>query len=197
MNKNKIKTLLQLFIDYFKVGLFTFGGGLSMIPLIEKTFVDKRKYITNDELLDIVSIAEATPGVIAVNCATYIGYKIQGFIGSLVATIGVTLPSFLVILLISYFYDSFIQIEVIKYLINGLTVGVTFLLFKAGAKIYKSYNKNWLGYVLIVLSFISLLVIKILNINISTILFILSGGLIYLIYFIVISYSAKKKEDKK
>jgi len=191
MKKDKLKLLLQLFIDYFKIGLFTFGGGLSMIPLIEKTFVEKRKLITNEELLDIVSIGEATPGVIAVNCATYIGYKVMGFIGSLISTIAVSLPSLIIILVISFFYDEFIKIEYVKYFVNGLTVGVTFLLFRAGFKIYKSYKKNWLGYILIVLSFLGLLIVKLFKLNISTIFFILAGGLIYLLYFVIIS--AKKK----
>ena len=82
MKNNRLKLILQLFIDYFKIGLFTFGGGLSMISLIQKTFVEKRKFITDDELLSITAIAESTPGVIAVNTATYIGYKVAGFFGA-------------------------------------------------------------------------------------------------------------------
>ena len=110
MEKSKFKILLQLFFDYFKVGLFTFGGGLSMIPLIERTFVEKRQLITKDELLSIISIAESTPGVIAVNIATYLGYKVRGVLGSIISTIAVILPSLIIISIISFFYEQYMEI---------------------------------------------------------------------------------------
>ena len=196
MKNNRLKLILQLFIDYFKIGLFTFGGGLSMISLIQKTFVEKRKFITDDELLSITAIAESTPGVIAVNTATYIGYKVAGFFGSFFSTIGVVLPSFIIILIISYFYDAFIEIKLIQYLISGLAVGVTYLLFRAGFKVYKTYEKNWLGYIIIALSFVAILSFKIFNINFSSIYIILIGGALFLIHYLL-TYKNNVKEDKE
>ena len=194
MKNNRLKLILQLFIDYFKIGLFTFGGGLSMISLIQKTFVEKRKFITDDELLSITAIAESTPGVIAVNTATYIGYKVAGFFGSLFSTIGVVLPSFIIILIISYFYDAFIEIKLIQYLISGLAVGVTYLLFRAGFKVYKTYEKNWLGYIIIALSFVTILLFKIFNINFSSIYIILIGGALFLIHYLLTCKNNVKEE---
>ncbi len=197
MEKSKFKILLQLFFDYFKVGLFTFGGGLSMIPLIERTFVEKRQLITKDELLSIISIAESTPGVIAVNIATYLGYKVRGVLGSIISTIAVILPSLIIISIISFFYEQFIQIEIIKYLFNGLIIGATILIFRAGISVYKTYKKNWLGYVLIGVSFVLVFLIRIMNLNISTIYVILGGGLIYLIYYLIATKVNKTKKEEE
>lgn len=185
MNKRSYKGLFRLFLDYFKVGLFTFGGGLSMISLVEKTFVEKRKVITKDELLNMVAISESTPGIIAVNTATFIGYKLFGFLGSLLTTIAVCLPSFIIIIIISCFYDKFIDIEIIKYILSGIMVSVTYLLIRSGLKLYKDFDKSFIGILIIVISFIIMLLIKIFSINISTIFVILGGGIISLIYYIL------------
>ena len=188
---------MSLFFDYFKIGLFTFGGGYAMISLIEKTFVEKRKYITNDELLDIIAIAEATPGVFAVNSATYIGYKVLGFLGSLFSTLGVILPSFIIIFTISFFYEKFIQIEWIGAIISGLMVAVVFLIFRAAIKLFKSASKDWVSYFLMALSFTSLLLIKFFVINFSTIYLILIGGAFSLIIFFVRLLIIKKKKKEE
>ena len=193
----KFKKLLSIFFDFFKIGLFTFGGGYAMISLIEKTFVEKRKYVTEEELLDIISIAEATPGVMAVNSATYIGKKVLGFLGSLFATIGVVLPSFLIILLISFFYEKFIQIEWIGAIINGLMIAVTFLIFRAAIKLFKSAKKDWVSYLLLSLSFTGLLLVKFFKINFSTIYMILIGGAFSLIVYFITYLVNKKKEEKE
>lgn len=193
----KLKKLLSIFFDFFKIGLFTFGGGYAMISLIEKTFVEKRKYVTEEELLDIISIAEATPGVMAVNSATYIGKKVLGFLGSLFATIGVVLPSFLIILLISFFYEKFIQIEWIGAIISGLMIAVTFLIFRAAIKLFKSAKKDWVSYLLLSLSFTGLLSVKFFKINFSTIYMILIGGAFSLIVYFITYLVNKKKEEKE
>lgn len=193
----KFKKLLSIFFDFFKIGLFTFGGGYAMISLIEKTFVEKRKYVTEEELLDIISIAEATPGVMAVNSATYIGKKVLGFLGSLFATIGVVLPSFLIILLISFFYEKFIQIEWIGAIINGLMIAVTFLIFRAAIRLFKSAKKDWVSYLLLSLSFTGLLLVKYFKINFSTIYMILIGGAFSLIVYFITYLVNKKKEEKE
>ena len=102
--------LLDLFLTFAKIGLFTFGGGYAMIALIENTCVEKKQWITHDEMMDITVIAESTPGPIAINCATYVGYKQKGFAGALIATIGMILPSFWIIFVISKFLDHFLEI---------------------------------------------------------------------------------------
>ena len=193
----KLKKLLSIFFDFFKIGLFTFGGGYAMISLIEKTFVEKRKYVTIEELLNIISIAEATPGVMAVNSATYIGKKVLGFLGSLFATIGVVLPSFLIILLISFFYEKFIQVEWIGAIISGLMIAVTFLIFRAAIKLFKSAKKDWVSYLLLSLSFTGLLLVKFFKINFSTIYMILIGGAFSLIVYFITYLVNKKKEEKE
>lgn len=194
--EKKPNTLLTLFLDYLKIGLFSFGGGLAMLPLIERTFVEKRKYITSEELLNITSIAEATPGVIAVNCATYVGYKIKGFLGSLVATIGAVLPSFVIILIVSIFYEKFMQVALIKHFVNGLTIAGSYLIFRAGIKLFKSSKKDALSYILIAVSFFCLMIIKIFNVNFSTIYFILIGGFVSLIVYFINLKITKKKASK-
>ena len=189
---SKVQILLKLFIDYFKIGLFTFGGGLSMISLIEKSFVDKRKFITHDELLDIVSIAEATPGVIAVNLATYVGYKLGKFFGALFATLGVVLPSFIIICLISFFYEAFIEIEVVSWAFMGIKACVAILILNAGIKLIKNVKRNVFSVIVLLIAFMLCLFVN----AISTVYIILGGLLIGVIYY-SIEEAIKKKRVKQ
>ena len=112
----KFKNNLILFWTFFKIGAFTFGGGLAMLPLIHRIVVDKFHWLTEEELVDMLAIAESTPGVIAVNLATYTGYKVNKILGSFFATLAVVLPSFIIICIISLFYEQFINIQI--YCIN-------------------------------------------------------------------------------
>ena len=96
--KDKLKTLLSLFWSFFKIGAFTFGGGYAMISLIQREAVEVKKWITEDDILDIIAIAESTPGPIAINSSTFVGYKVMGFWGAFCATLGTVIPSFVVIL---------------------------------------------------------------------------------------------------
>ena len=143
---------LDLFLTFFKIGLFTFGGGYAMIPLIEKEAVDKKKWLSSEELLDVVAIAESTPGPIAINSATFIGKKVGGFLGALCATMGVVLPSFVIITIISYFLESFKEIRVVRYAFFGIRAGVLALIFKALISMFRQSTKNALAYILMVLS---------------------------------------------
>ena len=118
--------LLDLFLSFAKVGLFTFGGGYAMIALIENTCVEKKQWITHDEMLNITVIAESTPGPIAINCATYVGYKQKGFAGALAATIGMVLPSFCIIFAISRFLDHFLEITWIAEAFQGIKIAVKY-----------------------------------------------------------------------
>ena len=140
--------LLTLFLTFLKVGAFTFGGGYAMIPIIEEEVTKKRKWITDSEILDIIAISETTPGPIAVNTATYVGYKVGGILGSIFATLGLALPSFVIIFVISYFYKDFMQWQVIQAAFKGLKVGVIILLINAVIKLKKGVKVNLIGIIL-------------------------------------------------
>ena len=119
-----MKKLLDLFLSFFKIGLFTFGGGYAMISIIENTCVEKKKWITHDDMMNVTVIAESTPGPIAINCATFVGYKHAKLPGSIAATLGVVLPSFIIIYIISMFLDNFLEIKIIANAFNGIKIAV-------------------------------------------------------------------------
>ncbi len=148
------KKLWKLFATFFKIGAFTFGGGYAMIPLIQKEAVEKQNWISDDDILEIVAIAESTPGPIAINAATFVGYRTCGVLGALCATLGVILPSFAIILAISYVLREFQQIKAVQYAFNGIRAGVLALLFKALFTMYKKNTKNWVSYVVMAGAFL-------------------------------------------
>ena len=133
---------MSLFLSFFKIGAFTFGGGYAMIALLQDEFVAKKEFLSPQEFLDIISVAESTPGPIAVNSATFIGYKKAGFLGSLVSTVAVCLPSFTVIYIISLFFDRFLQIPCVDFAFKGIRVCVVYLIFSAGIKMFASLKKD-------------------------------------------------------
>ena len=145
--KQKIKKLLSLFWTFFKIGAFTFGGGHAMIPLIQKETVENKKWITDDDILEIIAIAESTPGPVAINSATFVGYRTCGFLGAVCATFGVVLPSFVIILTIFYLLKNFMDYKPVKYAFAGINVGVLALLCKALWTMYKKSPKGWASYV--------------------------------------------------
>ncbi len=144
----------KLFCIFFKIGAFTFGGGYAMIPLISREVAQKRNWITDEEILDIIAIAESTPGPIAINSATFVGYKVAGFWGAAAATFGVVLPSFVVISLISFVLEQFRELSAVKYAFFGIRAGVLALLIKALWAMYSKCPKGLLSYILMALSFI-------------------------------------------
>ena len=150
----KFKTALELFLTFFKIGAFTFGGGYAMIPLIQAEAVERKKWITDDDILEIVAIAESTPGPVAINSATFVGYRTCGFWGAACATLGVVLPSFVIILLISFILREFQSIKAVQYAFNGIRAGVLALLCKALWNMYKKSPKRWAGYTVMAASFI-------------------------------------------
>ena len=123
-NGKKTRQLFQIFTTFMKIGIFTFGGGYAMIPLIQRETVDKRKWVDDDDILDIVAIAESTPGPIAINASTFVGYRVGGFFGAVVGTVGMILPSFIIILAISFVLNSFQNVQAVKYAFNGIRAGV-------------------------------------------------------------------------
>ena len=152
--------LLKIFLTFMKIGAFTFGGGYAMIPLIQKEAVENPKWVTDEDILNVVAIAESTPGPIAINAATFVGYQVAGFPGAVVATLGVVLPSFVIILGISCLMQQFQNLDAVRYAFNGIRVGVLVLLLKALWKMFKSNQKGWLAYVLMGLSFVLTTVCK-------------------------------------
>ncbi len=145
--EKRLQKLWSLFLTFFKIGGFTFGGGYAMIPLIQKEAVERKGWITDDDILEIIAIAESTPGPIAINAATFVGYRTCGFFGAACATLGVVLPSFVVILLVSYVLQQFQSLKVVQYAFNGIRVGVLALLFKALWTMFKKSPKGWAAYV--------------------------------------------------
>ena len=172
--------LLILFWTFFKIGLFTFGGGYAMIPFIHQYAVEKYKWITDDEFLDIIAIAEATPGPIAINSATYIGHKVKGVKGSTFATLGVVIPSVIIIILIAAFFMQFKDNVYVEYAFKGVRIGVSILILNAALRMYKKLDKNLLSYGLILLGF-GMILFEVLQV----IWVILIGGIIGIIYQIV------------
>ncbi len=167
-----MKTLLRLFAVFFKIGAFTFGGGYAMIPLIQKETVDKNKWITEEDILDIVAIAEATPGPIAINAATFVGYKVKGFLGALFSTVGIVLPSFFIIFFIASLLREFQHIEAVKYAFFGIRAGVLALILKAMLMMFKKAKKGVVPYIIMLISFVCAAIFKI------NIIFIIIGAAI-------------------
>ena len=149
-----MKELFAIFLTFFKIGAFTFGGGYAMIPLIQREAVEKHRWVTDEDILDIVAIAESTPGPIAINAATFVGYHCRGFAGALAATFGVVLPSFVIILLISGILRRFQEFQAVQYAFNGIRVGVLVLMLKALCKLFKTNRKGIMAYFLMGLSFV-------------------------------------------
>ena len=156
-----MKKLLQLFLTFFKIGGFTFGGGHAMIPLIQRETVENRKWVTDDDILEIIAIAESTPGPVAINAATFVGYRTAGFWGAAAATFGTVLPSFAIILILAFLLDNFMEFRAVQYAFQGINAGVLALLFKALWNMYKKSPKSWAAYVVMGASFLLTAILKI------------------------------------
>jgi len=175
--------LLELFLTFAKIGLFTFGGGYAMISLIEDACVSKKQWITHEDMMNMTVIAESTPGPIAINCATFIGYKQRGVIGSVVSTIGIILPSFFVILLISSYLDRFLEIIWVANAFKGIKIAVGILILDAGIKMVQKMQKNALSKIFVIASFIMMMIVNIFALRISTIVLMLAAGAASLLLF--------------
>ena len=168
-----------------KIGLFTFGGGYAMISLLSRELVEKRKYIDDDEFMDVVALAESTPGPIAINMATYIGYKRLGILGSLLATLGLVVPSFVILYVISLFFDSFMSYDIVRRAFNGIQVAVVYLILSAGIRMLKKMKKSPLPILLCSSVILTMITLSILSISFSSILYILIGGAIGLTVYVI------------
>ena len=183
MGKHKI--IIKLFLTMLKIGLFTFGGGYAMIALLENEFVEKKKWIDKEEFLNIAAIAESTPGPIAINSATYIGYKNAGVLGSIFATFGVCIPSFVIIYIISLFFDTFLTLSYVEYAFRGIQVCVVYLILSAGIKMLKGIEKNIFNIIVITTTLLCMVLLSIFAVSFSAVFYILISGtagvLVYLI----------------
>ena len=177
--------LLDLFLCFAKIGLFTFGGGYAMIVLIGNACVEKKHWLTHDEMMNITVIAESTPGPISINCATYIGYKQKGFTGALAATFGIVLPSFCIIFLVSIFLDRFLEITWFAHAFQGIKAAVGILIIDAGFKMLKKMKKKPLSVAIVVCAFIVMLLISLLSLKISSLILMLAAGLVSLTIFMI------------
>ena len=190
-----MKKYINLFLTMLKIGLFTFGGGYAMIALLENEFVEKKSYVDKNEFLDMVAIAESTPGPIAINAATYLGYKHLGLLGSLVATVGVIIPSFCIIFAISLFFDAFLSFTLVEYAFRGIQVCVIYLIFSAGLKMLKQMKKTAFSVTIVSLVVLCMITLSLFAVKFSTILYILICGCIGLFgYFLKAMH---KKEETK
>ena len=160
----------------FKIGLFTFGGGYAMIAIIERELVERKKWLGHDEFMDIIAIAESSPGPIAINSATYVGYKRGGVLGSVFSTLGVVLPSFIVIFIISLFFDRFLELTYVGYAFRGIQACVIFLIASAGIKMIKHMKATFFNITLTSATIIIMILFTLFSVNFSTIFYILIGG---------------------
>lgn len=187
----KLKSLFQLFLSMFKIGLFTFGGGYAMINLLDNEFVNNKKWIDSDEFMDLVAIAESTPGPIAINCSTYIGYKREGIFGAIAATIGMCMPSFIIIYCISLFFDKFLSVTWVAAAFKGIQACVVFLIFSAGVKMLKKVKKTPFNITVITITVVCMIVFSMLSIKFSSIFYILIFSGISLFVYSVRYFNSK------
>ena len=177
--------LLDLFLSFAKIGLFTFGGGYAMISMIENHCVERKQWITHDEMMNVTVIAESTPGPIAINCATFTGYKKKGFIGALISTLGIVAPSFIIIFLISMFLDNFLELTIIANAFKGIKIAVGILILDAAITMIKKMHKKKLPRAIMICSSIVMLVINIFAWNFSSISLMLVAAVVSLTIFIL------------
>ena len=195
---NKFKTILKLFITMFKVGLFTFGGGYAMIAVLEHEFVEKNAWIDRDEFYNMLAVAESTPGPIAINSSTFIGYRLAGVLGSIFATIAMCLPSLIIIYIISLFFDAFLSITLVAYAFKGIQACVCYLILSAGIKMLKKLKKTALSLTLTALTFIAYITLTLFAVKFSSIFYILIGaGVSLTVYVITLASKKQKGGDKK
>ena len=174
--------LLDLFLSFAKIGLFTFGGGYAMLSLIENTCVEKKKWITQEEMLNITVIAESTPGPVAISCATYVGYKQKKMPGAVLAMLGMILPSFVIIYLISMFLDRFLEITWVANAFQGIKIAVGILIVDAAIKLLKVIEKKPLQIILLVVSAVAMILISIFSLRISPMILMLAAATVGILF---------------
>ena len=191
------KMLWSLFSSMFKIGLFTFGGGYAMISFLEREFVEKKNWLSHDEFMDLIVIAESTPGPIAINCATYIGYKVGKGSGAVAATLGMVMPSFCIIYLISLFFNQFLSITWVSSAFRGIQSCVVFLILSAGLKMLKKMKKTTFSVSVIAITFVSMVTFWLLGARFSSVFYILISGCLGLSSWGIKRHNEQKKRLDK
>ena len=176
--------LLELFLTFMKIGMFTFGGGYAMISIIENVCVERKQWITHEEMMQMTVIAESTPGPIAINCATYTGCKQAGTPGSIAATVGIVLPSFVILYLISTVLDNFLEITLIANAFKGIKIGVGLLILRVALTMLKKMQKKPLPRIIAGCAFAVMLAVNFLSLKISSITLMLSAAAVSLGVFL-------------
>ena len=193
--KSDMKKYLNLFFTMLKIGLFTFGGGYAMIALLENEFISKKKWMEKDEFIDMVAIAESTPGPVAINSATYIGYKLLGCWGSFLATTAVCIPSFAIIFVISLFFDAFLTLTLVSYAFRGIQACVIYLIMSAGLKMMKDMEKNIFNIVILTVTLACMILFSMFSVSFSSIFYIIISGFIGLfVYMIRLIHARRNKK---
>ena len=187
-----MSVLLDLFLTFAKIGLFTFGGGYAMISMIENACVENKQWITHDDMMNVTVIAESTPGPIAINCATFVGYRQKGVAGALIATLGMVLPSFVIIYLISMFLDNFLEITLIANAFQGIKIAVGILILDAAITMIKKMHKKPVPRVIMLCSFAAMLLIDLFSWNFSSVSLMLVAAVVSLAIFLIQSAPPQK-----
>lgn len=188
--KEKFISALRLFAIFFKIGLFSFGGGYAMFTMIEREVVEKHKYLTHDELMDVFAIAESTPGAVAINVATFVGTRVAGIFGGIFTTIGLMLPSIVIIMALSYIIDLVRDNKWVGYLFKGIRAGVLVLIAKAVLSFFRNMRKDWFDFVLLIASFLIAFLTDV------SVIYIILGTIVICILAIVIKHAIDKKKNK-
>ena len=184
--------LADLFFTFANIGLFTFGGGYALLSMIEHHCVEQKQWITHDEMMNITVIAESTPGPIAINCATFTGYRQAGFFGALAATLGIVFPSFAVIYVISRFLDHFLEITLIAHAFQGIKIGAGLLILDAAVVMIQKMPKKLLPRIIMIFSAAAMLMISAFSWNFSSISLMLTAAAVSLCIFLLKEMSQKK-----
>lgn len=183
--KNDHSKITTLFLTFLKIGAFTFGGGYAMIALLETEFCVRKNWLDKKEFLDMTAISESTPGPTAVNSATYIGYKIGGAFGALAATVGVCIPSFIIIYIISLFFDEFLALKYVYAAFRGIQVGVIYLIISAGLRMFRALDNTLLDKVILLSVFTVMILFTLFSVNFSSVFYILISGVIGVAIYLV------------
>ena len=187
--------LWTLFRTFFRIGLFTFGGGYAMISVIENICVEQKRWITHEDLVNVTVIAESTPGPVAINCATFVGYKQKGIWGSVAATLGVVLPSFISIWVSSMFLDRFLEITWVASAFRGIRVAVGLLILDVGVKMAKKMPKEPVRIILLIAALVMTVLISVFSWKISTITLLLAAAAVSLAVFLAQGRKGKDGEQ--
>lgn len=189
-----MKELFELFLSFAKIGLFTFGGGYAMLPLIERTCVDDKKWISKEDMVNITVLAESTPGPVAINCATFVGNRQKGVIGAIAATLGMVTPSFIVIYAISIFLERFIEIKWVAGAFQGIKIAVGILIIDSAIRLFTKLDKKPLTYIVTAAAFAVMLLFDIFSVHVSSVVLLLIAGVIGYIVFRVKAGKGGAKE---